>query len=107
MHSGGLFKLDSQNKLPFDYAGVGVTGDPFFIQHTALISIHVIFYRFHNMIAKYLSKHHPHWTDDNIFYEVRRIVIAVWQHLIYDEWLPLVLGKEIRLISVKKRHKCE
>lgn len=94
LHSGGLFKMDSQNHLPFDFNGFPVTGDQFFVQHTALIAMHVIFYRFHNMIATYLGKHNPHWTDNHTFYEARRIVIAVWQHLIYSEWLPLVLGAE-------------
>lgn len=91
-HSGGLFRLDSENKLPFDAAGVSIAGDFRFLQNTGLTTIHVMFYRFHNIIATILTKHYRHWTDDHLFFEARRINIACYQHIVYEGWLPLVLG---------------
>lgn len=37
---------------------------------------------------------HQNWTDDKLFNESRRINIAIYEHLIYNEWLPTFLGRE-------------
>lgn len=95
--SVGLFKMDRQNHLPFNDAGALIAGDFRFGQNTGLTTMHVIFYRFHNNMANYLGEQHRDWSDDDIFFEARRIVIAVYQHIIYFEWLPLVLGMHILL----------
>lgn len=48
----------------------------------------------HNRIAVNLAELNRHWTDDNLFYESRRIVMAEIQHITYHEFLPIVLGEE-------------
>lgn len=89
---GGLFKMDPQNLTPIDANGVNIAGDFQFIQNTGLIMIHTFLYRFHNMIATTYATHFPQWSNDKIFFETRRIVIACYQHILYYDWLPLVLG---------------
>lgn len=45
-------------------------------------------------MAVALGKINPHWTDEIIFQETRKIIGGVLQHIVYAEWLPLVLNKE-------------
>lgn len=90
-HSG-LFHMDPLNILPSDEKGEFTTGDFRFSQTPVLAQIHSLFYRFHNKMAKNLAEINPHWSNDVVFYEARRIVIAVYQHITYFDWLPIVLG---------------
>ena len=43
-------------------------------------------------MAKALSRLNSHWNDETLFQEAKRIVIAEYQHIVFKEWLPLVLG---------------
>lgn len=71
-----------------------MAGDVRVNQHITLVAIHLLFAREHNRIAASLHKLNPHWSDDVIFEETRRIVVAEMQHITYNEWLPLVIGQD-------------
>ncbi|XP_023331177.1 peroxidase [Eurytemora carolleeae] len=55
---------------------------------------HLTWIREHNRLAEELSSINPSWPQEKVFQESRRINIAEWQHIIYNEWLPLALGPE-------------
>jgi len=67
-------------------------GDVRVNQHITLVALHMLFAREHNRIAEQLHQLNPQWSDDLLFEEARRIVVAEIQHITYDEWLPLIVG---------------
>ncbi|XP_071149994.1 salivary peroxidase/catechol oxidase-like [Mytilus edulis] len=54
---------------------------------------HLVWHREHNRIASELRTLNPHWNDDTVFQEARKIVIAMFQHITYNDFLPLIIGK--------------
>ena len=69
-----------------------IVGDVRVNEQLNLIVMHTIWMREHNRVARFLSKLNPFWDEERIFQEARRIVVAEYQHIIYKEWLPSVLG---------------
>ncbi|GJQ72253.1 hypothetical protein Trydic_g3344 [Trypoxylus dichotomus] len=72
-----------------------IGGDSRFGEQPALTALHTIWLRFHNKIARGLEEINPHWSDEKLYQEARRIVGALIQHITYKEFLPIVLGSEV------------
>ncbi|XP_061394514.1 peroxidase-like [Musca vetustissima] len=51
-----------------------------------------IFVREHNRIANILGQLNPHYSDEKLFQEARKINIAQYQKITYYDWLPWLLG---------------
>ena len=58
-----------------------------------LSAIHTILLREHNRVARILTHLNPHWNDETVFQESRRVLGATLQHITYAEFLPVVLGQ--------------
>ncbi|CAB3235722.1 unnamed protein product [Arctia plantaginis] len=71
-----------------------LAGDKRVNQNTQLTLLQVILLRNHNRIANELAHLNPHWNDETLFEEARRIHIAEMQHINYYEYLPNILGFE-------------
>lgn len=68
-------------------------GDSRVNNNLCLASLHTIFIREHNRIAEELAKLNSGWDDQRLFEEARRILIAIYQHIVYTEYLPTLVGR--------------
>jgi peroxidase len=78
---------DTNVKVKCFIGGEGRTNE-----NLGLVSIQTLFLRMHNKLAKQLSTLNPHWNDELIYHETRRIIIAFIQHITYSEYLPVIIG---------------
>ena len=57
--------------------------------------MHLLWVRQHNHVADQLAALNPTGHDGKTFFETREIIIAQLQHVTYNEYLPVLLGKEL------------
>ncbi|KAF6254205.1 heme peroxidase [Scenedesmus sp. NREL 46B-D3] len=122
--SGGLMRDDGQRGLPFNEdpqaaaeggpaaaklvnvsndakavppsrlraAGFGSTN-----QNPGLLSLATVFLREHNRRAAEAVRLNPSYGDEEAFQYARKWVIAHWQHVVFDEYIPALLGATLPL----------
>ena len=104
----GLLKIGNEKHgslLPFNesvqnapghlcenFGGCFMAGDGRVNEHMVLASMHTLFLREHNRIAKILSDINSHWDGERIYQETRKIVGAVLQKITYEDFLPIIIG---------------
>uniref|UniRef100_A0A1Y1KGZ7 NAD(P)H oxidase (H2O2-forming) n=1 Tax=Photinus pyralis TaxID=7054 RepID=A0A1Y1KGZ7_PHOPY len=67
-------------------------GNPRGNENTFLLTYGVLWFRWHNYLARRFRAHHPEWSSERVFNEARKWVIATHQHIVFDEWLPAWLN---------------
>lgn len=82
-------EMNAEGKYCFE------SGDDRSNENLLLTSMHLLFARHHNFLARGLQDQNPHWNDEDTFQEARRILGAQMQHITYNEFLPILLGKKL------------
>ncbi|XP_013778012.1 chorion peroxidase-like [Limulus polyphemus] len=70
-------------------------GDERVNEQINLALLHTIWMREHNRVARLLAYYNPGWNDEILYQEARRVVGAEMQHIVFNELLPLMLGKPV------------
>ena len=105
---GGRLLTSAGNLLPYNTAGLAnandahlfaddqlfVAGDVRANENSELTALHTLFVREHNRLAARLVARHADWTDEQLYQQARRLVIAEIQAITYNEYLPALLGRD-------------
>ena len=104
----GKLKVSQGNLLPFadesfdnanptrqDPQSLFAAGDIRANENSVLVSMHTLFVREHNLLAEELAIAHPQWTDEQLFARARQINVAQYQSIVYNEYLPSILGDNV------------
>ena len=78
-------------------------GNPRGNENPFLLTFGILWFRWHNRIAHYLSETHAKWSSEKVYNEARKWVIASQQHIVVNEWLPAWLGKRLDNYTGKDR----
>jgi|CXWL01.1.fsa_nt_gi RHS repeat-associated protein len=108
---GGKLKTSAGNLLPFnnttffpngplpnDNAGnadpgsLFVAGDVRASENVALEAMHTVLLREHNRLADVIAVANPGLSDEGIYQQARRWLVGELQHIVYSEYLPVLLG---------------
>ena len=77
-------------------------------EQVAMSALHTLWHRYHNSVENRLHRLNPHWGGEKLFQETRRIIGAIWQHIVYNEYVPTVVGpremEKYRLTLATKGH---
>ncbi|ALC47780.1 cd, partial [Drosophila busckii] len=71
------------------------SGDDRANENLLLTSMHLLWARHHNYLARGLHELNPEWDDERLYQEARRIVGAQLAHITYNEFLPVLLGRNL------------
>ncbi|XP_073958146.1 salivary peroxidase/catechol oxidase-like [Choristoneura fumiferana] len=82
-------EMNAQGRYCFE------TGDDRANENLHLTTMHLLWARQHNRLARGLAALNPRWEDQTLYQEARKIVGAQMQHITYNEFLPLVLGDDV------------
>ena len=87
--------MDPQCTDQFEEKLCFAAGESRLNENLALVALQTLFNREHNRIATELAIINSQWSDERLYEETRRILIALYQHIIYNEYISIVIGKTI------------
>ncbi len=79
--------------LPRSANGQAITGDPRNDENRLVASIHSMFLRFHNATVDRIASAEPTLTSTQLFTKAKSQVIAAYQSIIINDFLPQIVGQ--------------
>uniref|UniRef100_A0A4W3I6Q5 NAD(P)H oxidase (H2O2-forming) n=1 Tax=Callorhinchus milii TaxID=7868 RepID=A0A4W3I6Q5_CALMI len=73
----------------YDFGNTRANENPF------IMAVNIIWFRYHNHLAAKLKEKQPTWSDEDLFQNARKRVIATLQNIALYEWLPAYLGTNV------------
>ncbi|XP_028457268.1 eosinophil peroxidase [Perca flavescens] len=71
-----------------------IAGDGRVDENIALTSIHTLFMREHNRLARELKRLNPQWDGETLYQEARKIMGAYTQVFVFRDYLPHIVGPD-------------
>uniref|UniRef100_A0A8C5H6C0 Eosinophil peroxidase-like n=1 Tax=Gouania willdenowi TaxID=441366 RepID=A0A8C5H6C0_GOUWI len=71
-----------------------LAGDVRVDENIALTSLHTLFLREHNRLARQLRRINPHWSSETLYQEARKIMGAYTQIFVFRDYLPHIVGDD-------------
>ena len=90
LNDSGLPIANDSHRVPD--AQLFLAGDVRSNENIELTSLHTLFLREHNRLARQIATANPRLSDEAIFQQARALVIGEIQAITYKEWLPALLG---------------
>ncbi|XP_060895252.1 eosinophil peroxidase-like [Labrus mixtus] len=72
-----------------------LAGDERSNENIGLSSLHTLFLREHNRLARALAKLNPHWNGERLYQEARKIMGAYFQVITYRDYLFHIVGPDV------------
>lgn len=92
--TGDLLPLDTSCAASACVGACFLAGDIRANDQQGLTAFHTLFMREHNRIAKILRRLNRHWNGEKIYQETRKILGAILQNIVYNAYLPILLGPD-------------
>jgi peroxidase len=87
-----IFPLKSPSGCPFAKGEIFHTSDEDGEQNIYVTGEETLWLRNHNQLAEALARINLNWDDETLFQQARRINTAMYQHIVYNEYLPALIG---------------
>lgn len=93
--SDGLMATSAGNLLLKTEDGFFRAGDARSNENPLLTVIHTLWVREHNRVAAEVKTAFPRADDEELYQRTRKVIIALFQSVVYDEFIPAAAGSGV------------
>lgn len=89
----------------YDWCNIVFKGDERVNQHPDMAVSTISLLRLHNVLCDELKRINPSWDDERLYQKAKSLLIAMYQHVTYNEFVPILVGRStpnIRKLIIKR-----